>query len=524
MRRTTAVLIVVLVLVASAGPALAQSANNSTNTSGGATTIGGTGGSISNATGTNTTGNTSASVGASAGNASANGSVGTGVGAGTGAAASGASSSGSSGESAYGAGYLSDTMNNHSTNQNGSISFGNNSSSGGNATNNSSSSGLSSDADGVKGIAINAALDTFARVLKFISNQIASGLTFVLQHIVQAITWTSTPDMGDNFYHNPSNGIWEGMYSSYKQIWQPLALAAACLLTGLYVLNMKIEILPATVQQKGLLHLGIAWIAASDISWTLMGLMLNLADLLNRYLVNSISLENGFVGASSIALLALILVYLLGFWIVVFMMLVYGFRIVAVIALTPLMPAIFAARAIPIQGVSDIMDSLWRLWVYLVILPLPVGAVLAVGFGANMSNLMSGTGLEALGGAFFAMILQTGTLTAALVLPYILYQRSSVSSMGFGLAGSGTMDDLKERYQGQKDRIKETRENSRLTSASAPSSVHQMAVKANQVGILGRNTGRGGGGGGGGGGSAGGSGGKREVYVKSETRRKRLER
>ena len=123
-------------------------------------------------------------------------------------------------------------MNNHSTNQNGSISFGNNSSSGGNATNNSSSSGLSSDADGVKGIAINAALDTFARVLKFISNQIASGLTFVLQHIVQAITWTSTPEMGDNFYHNPSNGIWEGMYSSYKQIWQPLALAAACLLTG----------------------------------------------------------------------------------------------------------------------------------------------------------------------------------------------------------------------------------------------------------------------------------------------------
>jgi hypothetical protein len=361
-----------------------------------------------------------------------------------------------------------------------------------------------------------------ARFLQFVSNQIANALSFVLQQIFGAVTFTPAPPR-ENMYQSIESGgsFWGGIYSSYQSLWQPLALAIAALLTGVYVGfgRFGLDMLPSHVQQQGFLHLGLAWIMASDISWTIMGFILDFASLINRFLIGSIELESGLVGGGGLVLIGLILFYLLGFWVLLAMVLIFGFRIVAMVALTPMMPAVFAARAIPVKAVSDMMDSLWRFWLYLVILPLPVGAVLAIGFGPNMQQVLQSAGVA---GAFLNLALQVGTIVGAIVLPYILYQRSSAGMMSVGVAGSVPTERVREALGRQKDRVKETRKQGQQTSQNLPGRIGRMAVKARNVslwsGFTGNNANSGGGGGSGGGSNA-----REDVYVRIEERRRRIQ-
>ncbi|WP_273837059.1 hypothetical protein [Halococcus sp. PRR34] len=486
--RIRVILLVFVLVTAAVGPVLAQEGGENETDPFGNTSAG------------NTTGSSPTN------NSSVTGGLGTGASTGSGGS--------ESGEQAYGSGYLSDRAANRSTGPNGSINIGGN-----NSTN---SSGLSSDASGIKGTAINAALDVVARFLEFISNQIANALSFILQEVFGTITYTPAPPSGNMYQAVGGDSFWGGIYNSYKTLWQPLALAIAALLTGVYVGlgRFGLDMLPAHVQQQGFMHLGLAWIMASDISWTLMGIILDFTSLINRALVGSIELENGLVGGAGLALVGLILFYLLGFWIVIAMVLIFAFRIVGMIALTPMMPAVFAARAIPVKGVSDMMDSLWRFWLYLVILPLPVGAVLAVGFGPDMQQVMQSAGLA---GAFLSLALQVGTIVGAIVLPYILYQRSGAGMMSVGVVGSASTERVREALGRQQEQVDEGREQGQQTSQNLPGRVGRMAVKARKVGImspggLSQDNAQSGGGGGGGG-----SGGSNEVYVNIEERRRRLQ-
>jgi len=493
MRRIGVICIVFLVLTSAVGPAFAQVRGGNQTDSIGNTTDGNT-----------TTGNTTA-------NTSVTGGI-------EGSYSGGSGGSSDSGEQAYNTGYLADQAGNRSTGPNGSVTLG------GNNSSSDSSSGLSSDADGVKGTAINAALDVVARFLQFISNQIANALSFVLQQIFGAVTFTPAPPRGNSYQAIESGGsFWGGIYSSYKTIWQPLALAIAALLTGVYVGfgRFGLDMLPSHVQQQGFFHLGLAWIMASDISWTVMGFILDFASLINRFLIGSIELESGLVGGGGLVLIGLILFYLLGFWVLIAMVLIFGFRIVALVALTPMMPAVFAARAIPLKAVSDMMDSLWRFWLYLVILPLPVGAVLAIGFGPDMQQVMNSAGVA---GAFLNLALQVGTIVGAIVLPYILYQRSSAEMMSVGVAGSVPTERVREALGRQKDKVKKTRKQGQQTSQNLPSRIGRMAVKARNVslwsGFSGTNANSGGGSGSGG---SGGSSTREDVYVRIEERRRRVQ-
>ncbi|RJT04727.1 hypothetical protein D3261_08950 [Halococcus sp. IIIV-5B] len=384
----------------------------------------------------------------------------------------------------------------------------------------------------MKGIAINAALDVVARFLKFIANSITTAMDFLIQHMVGVLTWTPHPPRGDMYMaaaNQGSDSLWGGLHNQYRQLWQPFALLAAAFLTFMYLIlgPHALDKLPSNVANQGLYSVAIAWAAASDVSWVMMGLILDMANLIRQGLLSGIQLESGTVGAISIALVAMIMIFLVGFWIALGSILLYGFRMVAIIALTPMMPAIFAARAIPIQGVSDIADSLWRLWLYLAILPIPVGGVLAVGFGTNIHDMLTNADVVGtVGAGLFGVIIQTGTLLAALILPYILYQRSSTSALAVGLSGTAALDKVQDHFSAQEDRVKQTRQDGRQTSSNVPSRVQNVAIKANKVGLLNRGGARADGGTRtGGGGSGGGSAtSQKNVYVEGSRRRRKLER
>jgi hypothetical protein len=195
-------------------------------------------------------------------------------------------------------------------------------------------------------------------------------------------------------------------------------------------------------------HLGIAWIMSTDISWTLMALYLNIADVLGRFFVSSVEVEIAAIGGAAFAIVAVIMVYVMNFWIFIAILAIFGFRIVGIIGLTPVIPAIFAARALPIQGLSSAMDSLWHLWVYIVVIPLPVAAVMAVGFGGDTSQILSQAGIT---GGLIVVALQVGTLVAAIFLPYAMYKKASYSALGPGVANGIAIRRLRKRYSEQSD-------------------------------------------------------------------------
>ena len=276
--RIPQVLVVLVVLLGAAtpmiAPVLAQE-NNSTSAGGNDTGSGvvndvnSSDPAGANTSGTNNTSSNS-SLGGPYGNASSSGQT-----------ASGSSSSGSQGEEAYGSGYLYDVTNNASAGPNGSVQYANNSSANGSAANGSemNGSGLNSDADGVKGTAINAALDVVARILKFISNSIGAALTFILKKVIGAMTWTPHPPRGNTYQAATNMGdstFWGQQYKTYSEIWQPFTLVLCGVLTGVYVLGSRevLDILPAQVQENGWLHLGIAWIMTTDTSWVIVSVIL----------------------------------------------------------------------------------------------------------------------------------------------------------------------------------------------------------------------------------------------------------
>ena len=521
--RIPQVLIVLVVLLGVVTPMIAPALAQENNTTGaGGNDTASSVGSDFDAT-NSTEANASASNNSSS-NGSARGIYG-GVSSGAQAARNSVSSgSGSQGEQSYDSGYLYDVTNNSSTGPNGSIQYGNNSSANGSGMN---GSGLSSDADGIKGTAINAALDVVARILKFISNSIGAALTFILKKVIGAMTWTPHPPRGNTYQAATNMGnstFWGQQYKTYSEVWQPFTLVLCGFLTGVYVLGSQevLDILPAQVQENGWLHLGLAWIMTTDTSWIIVSVILDAAGFVTQALLQAVEIKAGFVGATSLVIVALILFYLIGFWMVVAMMLIYGMRIVLMIALTPAIPALFAARAIPVRIVSEMADNLLRFWLYLAILPIPVVMVLAVGFGMNLQPVLSSGGLTAIGASFFGLIVNTGTILAAIVLPYILYQRSGASSFAMGVVNSAPTDRLRDSLKDQEDQVGQSRSKSQR-SLRVPDSIQNMAIKANKVGILGGQGFTGGNTGSGGGGSGGGSSGRNEIYVKNETRRRKLE-
>lgn len=431
-------------------------------------------------------------------------------------AARNSSSSGSQGEKSYDSGYLYDVTNSTSGGANGSAN--------GSGMN---GSGLSSDADGIKGLAINAALDVIARFLKFISDSIGGALTFILKKVVGAMTWTPHPPRGNTYQaatNMPKSTFWGQLYHTYSETWQPFTLVICGILTGVYVLGSRevLDILPAQVQENGWLHLGVAWIMTTDTSWVLVSVILDAAGFVTQALLQTVEINAGFIGGASLVIVALILFYLLGFWLVVAMMLIYGMRVVLLIALTPAIPALFAARAIPVRMISEMANNLIRFWLYLAVLPIPVVAVLAIGFGMNLQTVIGSGGLAAIGAAFLGLIVHTGTILAAIVLPYILYQQSGASSLVMGVVNSASPDRLKNALSNQEDQVEQSRNKSQR-SLRVPDRIQNMAVKANKVGILGGQNFTGGNTGGGVGRGGGGSGGRDEIYVESQTRRKKLE-
>ena len=502
-RRVKVFAVVLLVLAVAVGPVMAQDNNTTSDAS-------------------NSTTTTSADDEGRLGDRRTNGSTDTtdggddtgGGGYSRGVGASGGSGGSSQGEEAYSDGYLEDSASNRSVGPNGSVDLG------AGAGNNSSnaSSDLSSDADGVKGTAINAALDVFMRILEFITEQITSALTTVFQAIFSAVTWTSAPNQGSNMYQNPGNGVWPGIYDSYENLWQPLALALTALMTGAYVAFGRFGLgwMPTNVEQQGLFHIAIAWLMSSDLSWTLMGLYLDVIDKVNQVFVGSIEFESVVVGGASVALIAMILIHLLNFWIVLVILMIFGFRVVGIVGLTPIIPAVFAARAIPVKGISEIMDSLWRLWIYLVILPLPVAAVMAVGFGPNSADMVSNAGLS---GALIQTMLQVGTGVAAVFLPYAMYKKGKYSTLGFGVVNAIQNKRIRDALDDQSDEVERRRQDGQY---GLPDHVRNMKIKARNVGIFVQG-GPGGSAssGGGGGGTTGGEGGN-STYTSSERRRDRI--
>lgn len=150
------------------------------------------------------------------------------------------------------------------------------------------------------------------------------------------------------------------------------------------------------------------------------------------------------------ALLVIIAVVIFEFWTVVLMLMLFGLRIAGLVAFLPFLPLFFALRGVPVVTISNSADGIIHLWVYLVLLPLPVAAMLAIGFSGGMADMIMSLDI---GGAILLAMLQIGSLLGAIIVPFAMYQKMKEHGLatGFSNGGKAPGHKLRDSYERQRD-------------------------------------------------------------------------
>jgi hypothetical protein len=104
---------------------------------------------------------------------------------------------------------------------------------------------------------------------------------------------------------------------------------------------------------------------------------------------------------------------------------VMALRIAVLLALTPFIPAMIAARSLPLRIVKGTSSAVILVWTVLAVAAIPSAAALSVAFSADVQNLFTNLGF----GTLLVVLVKVGSMVSALIIPIAMYQtaRSSLA-------------------------------------------------------------------------------------------------
>ena len=326
---------------------------------------------------------------------------------------------------------------------------------GNSSTNNSSGLGIHNDESKTNnqgGLGFNVGMDVFFSLVEGVLGGITDALKKFMALVWGAGTWTPHPGNTDNWFQNPQNGVWQTQWEMYKSVGQPLAFLLTIIATGMYfgLGSKSLHVLDPATERKGKRHLLVAWMMIL-LAWPLSGLYLGLVNLVAQFMIGGMTNPDIGAGAlgTGLALIVILAVAVMEFWTVILMLLIFGLRLVGLVAFTPFLALLFALRAIPITSISRSADGIIQLWVYLVLLPLPVAALLSIGFSPGLGEMV--TSLDA-GGALMLVAIKVGALIGAIIVPFAMYQKMQNHGLATGVAGAGGAGGkLRDSYRRQRE-------------------------------------------------------------------------
>ena len=323
------------------------------------------------------------------------------------------------------------------------------------STNNSSGLGIhneNSKTNNQGGLPFNVGWDLISSFLTMVTDTVEGAVKEFMSLVWGAGTWTPHPGNADNWFQNPQNGIWQTQWKIYETVARPLAFLLTLIATGMYfgLGSKSLHVLDPATEQKGKRHLLVAWVMLL-LAWPLSGLYLGFVNLISQFMIGGMTNPDMGAGAlgASLALIVLLAVLVMYFWTVILMLLVFGLRLVGLVAFTPFIPLFFALRAIPIASVSQSADAIIHLWVYLVLLPLPVAALLSIAFSPGLGEMVMGLDV---GGALMLVAIKVGALIGAILVPFAMYQKMKEQGLATGVAGAKAPGHkLRDSYQRQRE-------------------------------------------------------------------------
>ena len=296
-------------------------------------------------------------------------------------------------------------------------------------------------------------LNIFNDIIGFISNIVTGAVNKFVELIYKAATYTPYPQNIDNWFQNPQNSIWPNQWDMYKTITRPLTFLLLVIATGLFYGfgSKSLHVMNPATEQTMKRRLLVGWVMF-PVGWSLGSLYLAVIGFITTILGRGMTEPNlgaGLLG-DSLALLVIIAVVIFEFWTVLLMLMLIGLRIAGLVAFLPFLPLFFALRAIPIVSISNSADAIIHLWVYLALLPLPMGVLIAIGFSGGLADMIMQLDV---GGVILLACIKIGALVGAIIVPFAMYQKMKEHGFATGFGSDGTVpgDKLKESYKRQRE-------------------------------------------------------------------------
>jgi hypothetical protein len=294
-------------------------------------------------------------------------------------------------------------------------------------------------------------------IINDIGNALANAAAGIVETftslVYKAATYTPAPGNIDNWFQNPQNSIWPNQWDLYETITRPLTFFLLVIATGLFYGfgSNSLHVMDPATEQTMKRRLLVGWVMF-PVGWSLGSLYLSVIAFITKILGRGMTAPNisGGLG-KTIGLLIIIVVLVFEFWTVLLMLMLIGLRIAGLVAFLPFLPLFFALRAIPIVSISNSADAIIHLWVYLALLPLPMGALIAIGFSDGLANMIMQLDVA---GVILVACMKMGALVGAIIVPFAMYQKMKDHGFatGFGSSGGGVPGDkLKESYKRQRE-------------------------------------------------------------------------
>jgi hypothetical protein len=230
---------------------------------------------------------------------------------------------------------------------------------------------------------------------------------------------TPAPNNAENWFRNPTNGAWPGRYETWRETGQPLALVmlifggALTLAFGRYGLGIL-----GPGQEQDSYRWWVLGLIFTIFGWQFVGFFLGFADLLGQAFVTDATGTglSAVVNGLGILLLAVVLIWV-EVGVLLAMILILGARIAALAALAPFIPALVAARSLPIGVIKGAASSIVTIFVILTLAALPTAWSLSVALGTGTGAVLDGVGA----GELVQVIVKVGALLLAVALPFLMF-------------------------------------------------------------------------------------------------------
>lgn len=333
----------------------------------------------------------------------------------------------------------------------------------------------------VKADFLNAFLSGAMEIVQWLISQGLGALNTIANSVARAATLTPSADNPDEWYIAPSGPLMNTAWSMYAgggmdglaiaRIAWVIAFGLLFSLGGLFGINY----LNSAVEKKGWMYLVMGLPFATEAGWSLLMLYLDVIDIMGQGLIYEYTQTTPFTESmfkGVVVILVLLALYFETGLILMFALTV-AFRIEALVYLTPLIPACYTARAIPVKYISAAADALMTLWYILSLSSLPSAILVAGAFKASQAAFLENLGM----GTIMALLLPVAGIAAAMVVPYAMWKAAETALGGIGIAGMGDPDkkvrdkkeQYRERHQQMKERGKKTVDVGRQARQKAPS-------------------------------------------------------